>query len=322
MKKFFFLLALASALPAVAGNMSFGQVRDKLLNQRVRISGRLLTGELRDWSRVKRGADGSVSIVSFDKLSANYAFATGTVVAVELNSKPAASKDAFGKDIDFSKVPDPYVDVIVKLEDGTEAGTRQYPRAFDGDALQLIDDAERARRDIEATLATLNGKSIYLPMYQKVYPPTIAFEDLLRTVPSSLPLPFTDVPRATALKVVETKYLDGYSRALLKVVLPNGSEGILVSGTEHFYLKREYKPSDLDRLGFYAETSLRKFTPREIASIKNVEFFKGMSTQALYWSVGLPEKENDYGQAGRQLVFSSGLIVYSKGDRVTSWQRL
>lgn len=322
MKKILALMALVVSIPVNAGDFNLGQIREKLVNQPVRISGRLLLGGVDNWARVQRQSDSSAKFGRSDRLPADYAFAKGNVVSVELADTRVVTKDAFGKDIDFSKVKDPYVNVIVKLADGTEVGTTAYEYAFHGNTLQLIEEAERTRRDIEAILAKLDGKSLYLPMYQHVYPNTVAFDDLLRVIPSTAPLPFDEVPRATPLKIIETKYLDGYNRALIRIALPNGNEGIMVGTTDAFYLKREYKPSDLDRLGFNAEQSMSKFTPREITAIKNVEFFKGMSQSALYWSVGLPTKENDYGRGGKQLVFATGLIVYTQNDRVTSYQHL
>lgn len=322
MKKLVFSLALLIASSAFGGNVTFGEIKARYLEQPVRVAGRVSAESLDDWYVVRRGEDGVPKFSSFSRVPPKYHLAVGKVVAIELDKKPESTVDAFGKELDLSRLKDPYVVVIVRFDDGTEAATRMFEYAMHGDTLQLVSEAERSSLEIKTALAKLDGKSIYLPMYQKAYAPSTPLEQLVQIIPSASPLSFNDVPRATALKILETKYLDGYNRALVRIALPKGETAILVGDTRHFDLKRDYKPSDLDRLGFHGAVSLKGFTPREVSAIKEVGFFPGMSQQALYWSVGLPDKENQYGRNAIQAVFPTGLIVYLKNDRVTNWQRL
>lgn len=321
MKKILFSLAFFIATSAVGSEMTFGEIKAKYMDQPVRLSGRLLLGKLYDWYVVRR-SDGSLTYNRYESLPSEFRSATGKVISIELGKKPDTTLDVFGKQIDQSRIKDPSIELIVRLDDGTEAGTVTVERALHGDNLQLVIEAEKNRKDIEAVLSPFAGKLVYLPMYQKVYPATTSLEALSQFSFSTLPLGFDSVPRATPLKIIETKYLDGLNRAIMRIALPKGEEGIMIGNTDHFNLKRNYKPTDLVRLGFLGDLSLKKFTTREISEIKEVGFFRGMSEEALYWSLGFPNKENDYGRGGVQLVFSTGRIIYLKNGRVADWQKL
>src|SRR5262249_55628269 len=70
-------------------------------------------------------------------------------------------------------------------------------------------------------------------------------------------------------------------------------------------------------------TSLAGLTRAEQGAIKTRALARGMSQQALYYSIGTPENRNDYGRGGRQLIYPEGLIVYvDTTDHVTDWQRM
>jgi hypothetical protein len=67
----------------------------------------------------------------------------------------------------------------------------------------------------------------------------------------------------------------------------------------------------------------KKLTPQEITAIKKRSIFHGMSKNALYYSMGLPKSENDWGRGGKQFVYTDTLMVYlDNQDKVVDWQSL
>jgi len=63
-------------------------------------------------------------------------------------------------------------------------------------------------------------------------------------------------------------------------------------------------------------------TPREIEAVRKGTIFKGMSKSAVHYTIGFPEKENDWGRSGKQLIyFRNTLFVYLDAtEHVVDWQ--
>ena len=67
----------------------------------------------------------------------------------------------------------------------------------------------------------------------------------------------------------------------------------------------------------------KKLTPQEITAIKKRSIFRGMSKDALYYSLGLPKSENDWGRGGKQFVYTDTLMVYlDNQNKIVDWQSL
>jgi hypothetical protein len=79
----------------------------------------------------------------------------------------------------------------------------------------------------------------------------------------------------------------------------------------------------MQRMGIGAEDRIpAKFTSREIAAIKGGKIFAGMSERALYWSWGYPQKTNDWGRGGEQMIYVDSHYVYVRGGVVHDLQTL
>jgi hypothetical protein len=79
----------------------------------------------------------------------------------------------------------------------------------------------------------------------------------------------------------------------------------------------------LQRVASSFLTSIPKtLSPVEIEAIKNGSLFRGMSLTALHYSWGYPQKENDWGSTGKQLIYADRLFVYIRDKKVVDWQAL
>jgi hypothetical protein len=47
-----------------------------------------------------------------------------------------------------------------------------------------------------------------------------------------------------------------------------------------------------------------------------------MSLDALHYTIGFPDKENDWGRGGHQLIYGKKITVYVRDKRVVDWQSL
>jgi hypothetical protein len=69
-------------------------------------------------------------------------------------------------------------------------------------------------------------------------------------------------------------------------------------------------------------TSITGLTPRKIQAVREGSLFRGMSLSAVYQAIGFPEKKNDWGRGGQQLIYAGGaiLVYVDSTEHVTGWQ--
>jgi hypothetical protein len=123
------------------------------------------------------------------------------------------------------------------------------------------------------------------------------------------------------LVVTAAKYDETDDAVILKVKLPDGKDALTV-GIAHDVI---YNGQPLmERIAGHLLLGVPKtLTAQEIVSIKNHSIFRGMSDDALYYSLGYPESENDWGRGGKQFIYSHTWMVYlNNRDRVVDWQSL
>lgn len=126
----------------------------------------------------------------------------------------------------------------------------------------------------------------------------------------------------TPLKIVDAKLAD-QGNVLIKVQLPNGTFRLLRGVAYGLTPKDEKWPGIAEEVTNFQVWSKipKKFTKREIAAIKDSSIYRGMSEEALYWVYGFPQKTNDYGLGGKQLVYFHGKsLIYVRNGVVSDWQ--
>ena len=128
-----------------------------------------------------------------------------------------------------------------------------------------------------------------------------------------MPLPIKDV------QYVGDKYGD---ELIVSVRIPHGREAV--------YLNLDFRHKG-DLLGDAAKPLHARIpatlTSREVAAIRQRDYFIGMAEEALHMSRGLPTRENDYGRGGRQVIydFPDGaqiLFYFGASGRVPDYQRV
>lgn len=316
--------------------VTFDDLRADLLGNEVVVLGAdwQIDGCVKDWVF----ADGDVStgfkLRTTDGLSLrarcvpkSFIGRRGKVVSVELDQKllfkQTDERSAFGDHVTKSRVPNQFTIVVVRMiEDGTQIGIKSFPNTIWQDNLRLVRDFQASNTEIDQNLKHLVGKELVHNAYTELLATWATVADLLDRVKRDS-LRDRNTQNLTMLRVIDTKHLAVENAVLIKVQLPDGDERLLFGSLEHYNLKRAYVPTILERMDVSAAEEIpRRFSKREIAAIKMGTIFRGMSEDALYWSIGYPKNYNDWGRGGMQFIYGNGRFVYVKNGFVADWQSL
>lgn len=143
-----------------------------------------------------------------------------------------------------------------------------------------------------------------------------------------------DVPLLQPLTILNAKYIEQYNFVVLKLKFPDGrealaaspyrEEGKMVPGLRWGILPPNHDSFLARIVGRLLTAVPAGLTPQEIETIRKKSIFIGMSRVALIYSRGFPEAEDDWGMAGRQLIFLGAqvLVYLDSAGRVADVQVL
>ena len=142
-------------------------------------------------------------------------------------------------------------------------------------------------------------------------------------------MPLTDFPLLEPLKITAAKYINSapdqlFNGVVLKVKLPNGNEALAFTSETLLKGPSFRNTPFLERLeGTLFPTIPHELTAREIEAIRHGVMFRGMSERAVEYLWGAPDKTNNWGSAGKQLVYPGLFFVYlDNRGKVSDWQEL
>lgn len=323
-----FALLLVSSL-GTAQDETLGSVKQKYLNQKVLLIGYVANNlgrepVLMEWYLGNEVA-GRYKADIEKYLPATYKGETATVIAIQLNhdleeiqGKKTPSVNALGEPINPDNTVKPYFDFVVKLADGQVAMTSAYPSTINLD-VKLASEEDALAKEMTAKLPSVVGKTFYACGFTDLYSTDATLEEILGT--SAILKQLTEVPLLVAIKVTAAKYNESANAVILKLQLPDGREALAVASGDRLTQKDE---TFMERISASLLREIpKKLTPQEITAIKKRSVFRGMSRDALYYALGLPKSENDWGQGGKQLVYTDTLMVYLNNQaKVVDWQSL
>jgi len=306
-------LALLPTIGAAQQPETLGTVRQKYLNQKVVLIGHV-SAILHDqagqpvvsgWNLGTEAA-GRYSADMKGYLPATFKGQTATVIAIQLHDLQKQGKvNALGESISEDDIVNPYIDFVVRFDNDIIAMTLTFPSNIFHD-VKLASDQNAIAQEMAAKLPGVVGKSFYACGFTRLYRTDTTLEELLGTY--RIVKQLSNVPFLVPLKVTAAKYDETANAVILKVKLPDGREALSVASGSQL---TEKDSSFFQRISGYLTSEFpKKFTPQEIAAIKKQSVFRGMSMNALYYSLGLPESENDWGRGGKQFVYTDRLMVY------------
>jgi hypothetical protein len=325
--------------------LTFGEARSMLVGKKVSIMGTILSkGYLNDWYPVveQNGEYKTFTTGNYNKLPDSYLGKEAEVVTVQLNSlekkrSGAGGVNALGETISADSLVNPYCDVIVRFSDGLMAIHTSYLSLIFSDFVstrpfRLLSEKNERAKLISSQLPSIVGKTVYAVAFSKLFLPTATLESLMEQSRYNSQRTF-DFPRLQPLTIVSAKYIEDKDVIVLKLKDSSGKEYLTLS---KFDLKSIPSEFDLggDKGRFFGKVvsssppalriSTSGLSEREIIAIRQGNIIAGMSLTALYSTIGFPEKENDWGKGGKQLIYSDGkLYIYlDANNRVRDWQSL
>ena len=320
----FFFLCLIPTFAMAQKSETLGAVKQKYLNKEVMLIGPMMDAEtplpeLMGWYPGSESA-GRFRADLESQLPASYKGKVAVVVAIQLHDEPSYRDrtNALGEPVNLDNTVNPYLDLVVKFDDGQVAMGTAYPSTIP-DEVRFASEQNAFAQELAAKLPSIVGKSAFACSYSQLYQSSTTLDELLGA--HSKLKEIEDVPYLTPLKISAAKYYKAFDAVVLKVTMPDGTEALTISSGEQLTDKSQ---PFVDRVSSCLLGEIpKKLTPREIAAIRKQSIFRGMSKDALFCSMGFPESTNDWGRGGKQLVYSSTQMVYlDSQNKVVDWQSL
>jgi hypothetical protein len=76
-------------------------------------------------------------------------------------------------------------------------------------------------------------------------------------------------------------------------------------------------------IGSLLEEIPSSLTKKDLDAIRSGTIYRGMKEEAVEYTMGFPDKENDWGTGGKQLIYGKSFLVYvNRQETVVDWQSL
>jgi hypothetical protein len=317
--------------------LTFGEARSMLVGKKVSIMGTILSkGYLNDWYPVveQNGEYERFTTGNYNHLPDSYLGKEAEVVTVQLTSlekkrSGAGGVNALGETISADSLVNPHCDVIVRFSDGLMAiHTSSLSLIFNdvfvsARPFRLLSEKNERAKLISSQLPSIVGKTVYAVAFSKLFRPTATLESLMEQSRYNSQRTF-DFPRLQPLTIVSAKYIEDKDVIVLKLKDSSGKEYLTLSPFNLTDQKQSFFETVVSSPPPTLYTSISGLTEREIVAVRQGNIFAGMSLRALQRAIGFPEKENDWGKGGKQLIYSDGkLYIYlDANNRVRDWQSL
>jgi hypothetical protein len=260
-------------------------------------------------------------------LPASYSGKEAKVIAVQLHrsdeSRP--STNALGDSISDDDRINPYFDLVVQFDDGTVAMTTQYPSTLAaGSEVELTSVANATAEQMRRELPGIVNKTVYAVGFSRLYRPDTSLDEITKQDAFKRISP-ADVPLLEPLKIVAAKYVDS-AGVVIKIKLPNGEEALSLTSM----LELQTPPGAgvvqtfFERvIGSLLEEIPSSLTKKDLDAIRSGTIYRGMKEEAVEYTMGFPDKENDWGTGGKQLIYGKSFLVYvNRQETVVDWQSL
>lgn len=298
----------------------FRDVRKKYENTSVMVlanpSSLRILGHITEWQLAKEKKGRYVGTDKY--LGFNYVGQTAKVVAVQLEHNSIEEAHRLGPTEDDTL--DPYFSLVVRFDDGTTAIATTFPISAKDIAVPA-EDAAHHLAAMQAGATSMLGKKVFAIAYSHFYYPDLKVADAAAVVQSGYASTSVDqvrdVPNLQPLTVTKAGFLKPANALLLTLTLPDGRNVLSMVRCDG---------QNDSCYGNYGSELFGEIpaglTAEEVDAIRRGTYFTGMSKGALYMSIGLPDRENDYGRGGYQLVYADGkILIYTDADgKVTDSQ--
>jgi hypothetical protein len=313
-----FLMSVDASVPE---SETLGSVKHKYLNRKVVLIGHVADHlrpypVLSEWFLAAEVA-GHYWAYTEAYLPATYKAQTATVISIHMHGPEEGRRvEPLAKFMNPDRTANPYFDFVVRFDDGRAAMTAAFPSTISLE-VELASEQRLIAEAIRAKLAVVVGKYFYACGITRLYQRDATLDDLLG--PARICKQVSDFPFLSPLRIAAAKYHELANAVVLTLVRPDATEVLAIANGEQ--LNRTDRPF-LERVSASLLTEIpAKLTTREIVAIRQQKIFRGMSRDALYYSLGFPKSENDWGAGVIRFAYSDSLVVYlNKQYKIVDWE--
>jgi hypothetical protein len=268
---------------------------------------------------------------SREHLPVTYRGKTAIVTAVQLNElkRTGQRRNALGEMVPDDDTVNPYFDLVVQFEDGTLAMTTTYPRSLAvSQEVELSATHGLLATQMSKELPLLVGKAVYAVGYSKLYRTDATLDEVAGEAGTAAvfkQLSLSEVPLLEPLRITAAKYIDSANGVVLKLKFPDGREALSFTG--HYNLQETPGAPPMtffEKIAGFLLTQIPSgLSQQDIEAVKHHSIYRGMKKDAVHYLFGFPDRTNDWGTGGEQLIYGESFLVYlDRQGAVVDWQSL
>jgi hypothetical protein len=211
---------------------------------------------------------------------------------------------------------------VAQFADGMLAMTSARLESL-ADRAKLTSEQQQREAEMAKNLPQVIGKFLYATGLSILYEPGATIEDITSTRELLKRVSAARIPLLEPLRIVEAKYVAEEDGVLLRLRLPTASEALSFT-----------KPSSLDAASATAPfiekiagdllvAIPKEVTTKEVEAIKQGELMRGMSSTAVSYMFGQPERESALASGGQERLYLKRIAVqFDRQNKVVGWQVL
>lgn len=299
-------------------------VKSAFLGKKIRISGMLRESDgtfvFIDWQFATM-EDGEY-VCTYEYIPISYSAQEAEIIAINLCQLDSCliegrQVNAFGDIISEDSIFDPFLDVIIRFENGhlgimscTAGDLLEGSRDF-----SLISEYLDRVSEIQANLPSIVGQSVFAAQYSIIYEITATIQDMLT---DELTQRCIDFPLLEPLIIVAAKYEPLFDIILLKVRDDAGKDYLIYSDYDEYYDSDDFLETVITSPANLYTTIPSDLQDFEIHAIRSRSIAVGMSRRAVRFAFDSPIKEL---KGGKQCIFANHyLISFDAKGRVRDWK--
>lgn len=317
---------------------TLGEARSLLVGKKIVILGtisRIFPGRVDTW-QYARSDDGAYLSDSkpgdIGYISESYLGQEAEVVAVlrdSLKSKPATTNqvNAFGEKSNDDALIDPYCTVIARMADGKLVYSSTYVSMIFSKkepvgSFKLLSTLNEQSAIITNQLPAIVGKTVYAVRNSRLYRSDASLESMLSEPESYNQDRAVAFPKLQPLTIAAAKYVAGKDAILIKLKDATGTEYLVLCRYKAADPKNSFLTNVVTPYPATLFVAIPTLSPKELQAIRGGSIVVGMSEKALHYSIGFPDKENEWSRGQRQLIYADGkrFVYLDANDRVVDWQ--
>lgn len=320
-----FMVGLSVIVRGTEHEPCLADMQKKYTGQRVIVRSLFLKNNKQfDWYEAKKEGDYYVAN-RLKYLPVSYIGQEAEITAIQLNKKErdelSEKTNAFGEKVDAGTIINPFVEIVVRFDDGKVGLTNANPGTLDF-KIEMVSIRETRKKELAGFISSVvNGDTLYATGSSIIFKSSAGIEDMLL---DNHIMESRDFPRLEPLIIEASKFLPEQNIIILKLKDPKNHYYLSYANAEKQIYLDDYHnlletiASEMKMLTIFPDF----LTADEINAIKIGACFKGMSVTALHYSIGLPDEQKQDAGNGNLLIYGDWLNIRldHQNEHIISYQ--